>query len=190
MICPNKICKQEIPDDSLYCDQCGLKILRCSKCGAPGIGKHCGKCGGAMVFSETQIPAGGKPSTACAPEPQPAPVPQKPLSSSATIVVQAVQAAQKKLLFCHPDGWNMEIAGGDILGRTTGNRIDRLGSIPIISGKHAQVSFENETWYITDLQSTNKTYVGNVQAQPGTPYAIKNNDMVQLANVKFIVREQ
>jgi len=82
------------------------------------------------------------------------------------------------------------MASGDILGRTTGNHVDRLGSIPVISGKHAQVSFENETWYITDLQSTNKTYVGNVQAQPGTPCVIKNNDMVQLANVKFIVREQ
>jgi len=71
MICPNKICKQEIPDDSLYCDQCGLKILRCSKCGAPGIGKHCGKCGGALVFSETQMPAGGEAATTRAPEPQP-----------------------------------------------------------------------------------------------------------------------
>jgi hypothetical protein len=171
MICPNKLCNQEIPGDSLFCDQCGLKILRCSKCDAPGTGKFCGKCGGALAFRDSK--------------PQ-AEVPQVLKNTSATIVVPR---NRKKLLFCHPDGWNLEIADGDILGRINGNHTDRLGKFPVISGNHAKLTFENNQWFITDLKSTNRTYVGSIQAQPDTALAIKNNDVIQLANVKFIVRE-
>ncbi|MDR2049784.1 MAG: FHA domain-containing protein [Treponema sp.] len=176
MICPSKICKQEIPDDSLYCDQCGVKISRCVKCGNPGITPRCGKCGGVMAFKGIDPPA-GKP----APEP-----PQQQTSPAATVIAQL---EPKKLFFCHGDGWNMEIADGDVLGRTNGNHTGRLGSIPVISGTHAKITFENGEWYITDQNSTNKTYVGGIIAQPGVPVKIKNNDVVQLANVKFAVRE-
>jgi pSer/pThr/pTyr-binding forkhead associated (FHA) protein len=95
----------------------------------------------------------------------------------------------KKLLLCHSEGWIMEIADGDVLGRTSGNHTDRLGSIPVISGTHAKITFENGAWHITDQRSTNKTYVGGIMAQPGVPVKLQNNDVVQLANVKFTVRE-
>jgi hypothetical protein len=194
MICPNKICKQEIPDDSLYCDQCGIQIMRCSKCGNPGTSKFCGKCGGPMVFKEADTtvskPASDTPQQAV---PKPAGVlqssaaPQTQAASSATVVMPF--PATKKLLFCHSDGWNMELADGDILGRTSGSHTDRLGAIPVISGTHAKITCENGIWYITDQKSTNRTYIGGIVAQPGVPVRIKNNDVVQLANVKFIVRE-
>jgi predicted RNA-binding Zn-ribbon protein involved in translation (DUF1610 family) len=186
MICPNKICKQEIPEDSLYCDQCGVKISRCIKCGNPGITPRCGKCGGTMVFKGIDSPA-GKP----VPEPPPqqaAPAPEPPQQAAPAATV-IVQLESKKLFLCHGDGWNMEMADGDILGRTNGNHTDRLGSIPVISGAHAKITFENGAWHITDQKSTNKTYVGGIIAQPGVPVKIKHNDVVQLANVKFVVRE-
>jgi predicted RNA-binding Zn-ribbon protein involved in translation (DUF1610 family) len=175
MICPNKFCNQEVPDDSFFCDQCGLKILRCTKCGTAGINKFCGKCGSPMAFkesrSQTEVPIE---------------TPQVPKNTSATIVVLQ---NQKKLLLCHSEGWNLEISTGDILGRTNGNHTDKLGKFPVISSNHAKLTFENNQWFITDLKSTNKTYVGSTQAQPGVPIAIKNNDVIQLANVKFIVGE-
>jgi predicted RNA-binding Zn-ribbon protein involved in translation (DUF1610 family) len=185
MICPNKICKQEIPEDSLYCDQCGVKISRCAKCGNPGITPRCGKCGGSMVFKGIDAPA-EKP----APEPPPSSTPPPQQSASAAPAATViVRLESKKLFFCHSDGWNMEITDGDILGRTNGNHTGRLGSIPVISGTHAKITFENGAWYITDQKSTNKTYVGGIIAQPGAPVKIKQNDVVQLANVKFTVRE-
>jgi pSer/pThr/pTyr-binding forkhead associated (FHA) protein len=113
-------------------------------------------------------------------------VPQAQENTSATIVVPR---NQKKLLLCHPEGWNLEIVDGDILGRADGNHAERLGKFPVISGNHAKIIFENGEWVITDQKSTNKTYVGSTQSQPGVPVAIKNNDVIQLANVKFIVRE-
>ncbi|MFP3041678.1 FHA domain-containing protein [Treponema primitia] len=171
MICPNKMCLAEIHDDSLYCDQCRIQILRCSKCGTPGVSKFCVKCGGAMVFKE--LSPGAE---------------ETPVPAAATIIMPSINA--KKLLLCHPDGWNMEVSGGDILGRTNGNHVDRLGAITVISGTHAKITCENDRWFITDLKSTNKTYVGSEQLQPDVSVAIKNNDVIQLANVKFIVREQ
>jgi pSer/pThr/pTyr-binding forkhead associated (FHA) protein len=64
-----------------------------------------------------------------------------------------------------------------------------LADFGYISRKHVKISFENNTWFITDLGSSNKTFVGNNQAQPQVPVSIKNNDVVQLANIKFVVRE-
>ncbi len=50
MICPSENCKKEIPDDSLFCDQCGIKLKKCETCGKIAFGNFCGKCGGKMIF--------------------------------------------------------------------------------------------------------------------------------------------
>ena len=50
IICPN--CKEEIDDDSHYCDQCGQALLYCDKCGRVGMGRRCTHCGGMMVSLE------------------------------------------------------------------------------------------------------------------------------------------
>lgn len=50
MLCPSKYCRNEIPDDSAFCDKCGIRILKCEKCGRIALGNFCGKCGGKMIF--------------------------------------------------------------------------------------------------------------------------------------------
>ena len=54
IVCPS--CKEEIEEDSHYCDQCGQALLYCNQCGRVGIGRRCTYCGGLMVppGSETQ----------------------------------------------------------------------------------------------------------------------------------------
>ena len=47
IICPT--CKEEIDDDSRYCDQCGQALLYCNQCGRVGVGRRCTYCGGLMV---------------------------------------------------------------------------------------------------------------------------------------------
>ena len=47
IICPN--CKEEIDEQSPYCDQCGHKLLYCEHCGRVGIGRRCTSCGALMV---------------------------------------------------------------------------------------------------------------------------------------------
>ena len=48
IICP--ACKEEIEDDSHYCDQCGQQLLFCKQCGHVGLGRRCTRCGGMMAL--------------------------------------------------------------------------------------------------------------------------------------------
>ena len=199
MICPSKICKSEIPDDSLYCDQCGIKILRCQKCDSIGLGKFCGKCGGAMAFNppgahkllateEKTVEAMPNDDTVASAE---APVPSKvqpfqPQSSGTQII--SLDTAGTSLELCHNDGWSLAVKDGNILGRTTGEFVSRLGAFPVISFRHAQISFKAGKWYITDLHSTNRSYINNECLAPDSPTEINNGDILTLANVSFIAR--
>ena len=192
MICPNKICAQEIPDDSCFCDQCGTQILRCEKCAFISISKRCGKCGGVMAAIEppasqsTASPNVSVPDAASVPAANaPADSPAIPVSTATVIV----QLPTEKIFLCSTEGWNLEISNGDILGRTNGQHTAKLGKFPVISSNHAKVSRQNNEWFITDLNSTNKTFVNGVKLESNVPARIKQNDVVILANVNFTVRE-
>jgi len=196
MNCPNKICKQEIPEDSCFCDQCGVHLLRCDKCGFIGTGKFCGSCGGSMsAIQPPAVPSSSKlvdessvvpsTSTPSADVSSVSILPPSAPSSSATVIVTL---PAEKIFLCHLDGWNMEITDGDILGRTNGPHSGSLGKFPVVSSNHAKVTRANSEWFITDLNSTNKTYVNGVKLEPNIPVKIKQNDVVMLANVTFTVR--
>jgi len=182
MICPNKICKQEIPDDSCFCDQCGVHLLRCDKCGFIGTSKFCGKCGGPMSAIQ---PSAAPSSSKLINETPAVPLPSAPSSAATKVVTLPAE----KIFLCHLDGWNMEIADGNILGRTNGPHSAALGKFPVVSSNHAKITRANNEWFITDLNSTNKTYVNGAKLEPNVPVKIKQNDVVMLANVIFTVRE-
>jgi predicted component of type VI protein secretion system len=209
VICPNKICKQEIPDDSLFCDQCGSQLLRCTKCGNIGTSKFCAKCGGAMIARE-RPPAAAPPVRPAAPPVAPAmPVVAPPVSpavsatpAAAPPAASAMSAASppvgatvlvrppvEKIFLCHPEGWKLELENNDILGRSAGRHAGQLGKFPVISSNHAKITRGNNEWFITDLKSTNKTFVNGAKLEPNTPVKIKQDDVVILANVTFTVRE-
>ena len=50
IICPS--CREEIEENSHYCDQCGQELVYCSNCGRVGMGRRCTQCGGLMVSAE------------------------------------------------------------------------------------------------------------------------------------------
>lgn len=189
MICPSKLCKAEILDDSLYCDQCGIKILKCSKCGSVGISKFCGKCGGMMSFtgdfSESLKPMQTNPNPQIATTAAQNQVLQP--AAAGTQVIQ-LEPKEKTLQLCNTNGIILNVKDGSILGRTTGEFVQQLGTIPFISSRHAQISKKDGKWFITDLHSTNKTYVNNVQLTPDVPTEIKESDVIILANVSFVAR--
>ncbi|GBU26150.1 hypothetical protein R83H12_02843 [Fibrobacteria bacterium R8-3-H12] len=82
----------------------------------------------------------------------------------------------------------MEIADGNILGRTNGPHSSALGKFPVISSNHAKVTRTNNEWFITDLNSTNKTYVNGAKLEPNVSVKIKQKDVVTLAKVTFTAR--
>ncbi|MCI7565963.1 MAG: FHA domain-containing protein [Treponema sp.] len=189
MICPSKICKCEIPDDSLFCDQCGIRILKCEKCGAIGISKFCGKCGGHMVFQEASetVPEQRKPEQSTPVPPVPSVQPVPPVQPAGTVIIDVNPAIAPVLELHNNDGWSITPKHGNILGRTTGEFAAELGKYPVISSRHAQITLKDKNWYITDLNATNKSYLNNVQIQPDVPTKLNNNDVLVLANVTFVV---
>lgn len=67
IICP--ACKEEIEDDSHYCDQCGQQLLFCKQCGHVGLGRRCTRCGGMMA-----LPAGSMAAANAGANPMGAPM--------------------------------------------------------------------------------------------------------------------
>lgn len=60
IICPS--CKEEIENNSRYCDQCGQALLYCCSCGHVGTGRHCTYCGGQMQEAQDSVVAEDIPS--------------------------------------------------------------------------------------------------------------------------------
>lgn len=99
IICP--ACKEEIEDDSHYCDQCGQQLLFCKQCGHVGIGRRCTRCGGVMalrqggVFEQQPAPSVNVAPAAHAPRPNVPPVsPISIISSQARTSGQPGQFGQ------------------------------------------------------------------------------------------------
>lgn len=186
MICPNKICRQEIPDDSCFCDKCGIQLLKCPNCGSIGISKFCSKCGtrmDALVFQRAlseENPAETPVST----EP---PVPSASVSPGATVIIP-LPSAEKQIKLQNSDGWEIVVNPGDILGRTAGPHCKLLGQFPVISSHHARIDFTGGVWSVTDTHSTNKTYLNNQALVPDVSAQIQDGDVITLANIAFTVR--
>ena len=61
-----------------------------------------------------------------------------------------------------------------------------------VSALHASIEFRDNSFYITDRRSTNKTYLNNDLLAPDVPKRLKSGDIVAFDKYtfKFIVREQ
>ena len=196
MMCPNEECANtksgiELQDPyAVFCDQCGKEIFRCVNPECPACGvltindKHCPKCGQPV---EPNGPPEGT-SAVAAPTPQVYAQQDVPAVQGAN-ATEIMAAPGSRLFFRHSEGWQIEPADGDILGRVNGRFADHLGSAKFVSKTHAIITRREDGWYITDQGSKNKTWVNGKETPANTPLRIKQNDIVTLANQKFTVTE-
>lgn len=192
MICGT--CKNEIDHDSFYCDQCGVEILICPKCGKTGKGKICTADGTKLILAKDK--ENGKSET---PQPvKPAFVNENTVQSpeeriEAPINTQpsiSTQTSGDQISFIN-NAINIKFNAkhGDIIGRKKGPFADIFGSYKQISGAHAQITYEqNKGWFITDLDSSNGTKYNNAQLQPNIPQLLQNKTYILLANIEFLVQ--
>lgn len=177
--CPR--CKEEIDNDSLYCDQCGQEILFCVSCHRPGKGKRCTFCGGRM----------DKPNA------QPHPMDEEDSNMGLQHVTIRETANPNTLgsrrsgipqMFLVNDSLHMRLAAKDgaILGRNAGEYKHLLAPLSYISGQHARLNYmPGSGWCIVDLHSSNGTSVNRRRLMSDMPALLRRDDRILLANVEF-----
>lgn len=79
-----------------------------------------------------------------------------------------------------------------VIGRTAGTTVD-LDTTPYegrllgVSRVHADIRYEQGTYYLTDLKSTNGTWVNNNRLKALERYALQSGDQVRLGQCLFAV---
>ena len=190
IICPN--CKEEIDDDSHYCDQCGQMLTYCEKCGRVGTGRRCTSCGGLMLSADDYQRRGlnsisvsmsmgmsqGFLSSS-----------QRYLNTTGNRPVNASHSQRGGMppqLLLYNDSLGIRIIGinGGVIGRRQGPYVQFFQQQKYMSGVHAQLMFYPETgWHIVDKHSSNGTKLNDHKLQPDVEMSLKNGDIVTLANV-------
>lgn len=76
-----------------------------------------------------------------------------------------------------------------ILGRSSTDANIVVSGNSLVGRQHAQIDYQGGCFYITDLNSKNKTYLNDVCLQPNARYVLKKGDYITLANEVFAVND-
>ena len=180
IICPT--CKEEIDNDSSFCDQCGQALLYCDRCGNVGIGRRCTRCGGLMVGPSSASVSGVSAMS------------DSLKMEMATSVSQRGEHQQNgngiPVLTLANDSLNIRIVGinGAIIGRRTGPYSHFFEKYPYVSGTHAQLKYAvNTGWCVVDKHSSNGTKLNQRGLQPDVDMSLSNGDVLTIANINLQV---
>lgn len=179
IICPT--CKEEIDDDSHYCDQCGQTLLFCNQCGRVGIGRRCTHCGGLMVApgaADQQVSARANSDSG--------------IATYGSVDAQVSHSSMQNVpvMTLANDTLNIRIVAmnGAIIGRRKGPYTQFFENQAYVSGAHAQLKFVPGTgWCIADKHSSNGTRLNQRPLQPDVDMTLNNGDILQIANVNLQV---
>ena len=188
IICPN--CREEIDDDSRFCDQCGHELFYCSSCGRVGMGRRCTSCGGLMVSYEEwqqkrQPQVSIRPSLSTSiPFTSPR-VSARPAEGPQVVMPHGVPS----LTLYNPSlDIRMQGVNGAVIGRRQGPYQQMFENNMYISGVHAQLIYKPDSgWCIIDKHSSNGTKLNQRDLLPDVPMSIKSGDIVTLANINLQV---
>lgn len=188
IICPN--CKEEIDDDSRFCDQCGQALVYCSNCGRVGMGRRCTHCGGLMVsFDELKQQNVGQHTSVAGFVSQNY-VTAGTVNGNGGATSQPLQQSGVPMLTLYNPSLDIRIVGinGAMIGRRQGPYRQLFENHLYVSGVHAQLIYNNDTgWCIIDKHSSNGTKLNQRDLQPDIPMSIKSGDIVTIANINLQV---
>ena len=186
--CPE--CRQMIPDDSAFCDQCGKELKWCPECGRPKRGTQCPVCGGDLIpgrkWLADSVGGGG--------------VPHETASHSlgtvrgGTVSEANGGAERSEAVSGMPPLPTQLTAPGMTLTLREG-AFGRLGGIwpelagcPYVSGSHGVISRTTDGWAITDNGSTNGTFINDLRISAGQAAPLHIGDRVRIATLDFTVQ--
>ncbi len=194
--CPN--CKEEIEDDSPYCDQCGEALVYCSNCGRVGMGRRCTQCGGLMVSVE-EIQKLRKEQESLrtsfrtsVPQWNMGNVSARTTTDNPAVSAVPVRAGIPVLILYNPSlDIRLQGINGAIIGRKQGPYMQQFQGNMFVSSVHAQLIYRPDSgWAIIDKNSSNGTKLNQRDLQPDVPMTLKAGDIVTLANINLQVSIQ
>lgn len=59
-----------------------------------------------------------------------------------------------------------------------------------VSRKHSVITCKEDKLFITDLNSTNGTFINGIKLEPNKPYEISPHDEIAFSNIKYIIEER
>ena len=201
MKCP--YCKATIDDDSYYCDQCGKEMRFCPDCGKPKQGTVCAACGADLVSAkdflggsktDKKTPDATPPQTAQQQSQQQQPAPQPSQSQQPQGTMAAQQPQPQGTMAANPNepstlvgnGWRLPLKPG-VFGRS-GGIYPEFKTQKYISGRHGEILHNSKgQWGITDLGSTNGTFIDGTRLEPNKSYLLKKGQELTIATTKFKV---
>ncbi len=178
IICP--ACREEIEDDSRYCDQCGQALLFCNQCGRVGLGRRCTHCGGLMVSPDAKNKVDSPDVSGFA----------NNMSTGFGVSQTGMPRGGMPVLTLANDSLNIRIVAmnGAIIGRRKGPYTQFFEQHGYVSGVHAQLKYKPDSgWYITDKHSSNGTKVNQRAIQPDVDMKLSNGDVLTVANINLQV---
>ena len=192
IICPN--CREEIEEESHFCDQCGQELVYCSSCGRVGMGRRCTHCGSLMVSADEIIQKRQESRRTSI---------SYTSNSLVNSIVQDLNQSSRR-----PEGHDMPVmngiptltlynptldirmvgVNGAVIGRKQGPYQQLFVDNMYISGLHAQLIYKPDIgWCIIDKHSSNGTKLNQRDMLPDVPMSLKSGDIVTLANINLQV---
>lgn len=103
---------------------------------------------------------------------------------------QNVVSPPPKITLVQVKGGNikLDLMPDTVLGRKEGPYADKLKNFTFISGKHAYISYSTPRgWEVTDLGSTNGTYVNDDRLVKDSPHVFGKGDIIDFGTMIFEV---
>ena len=188
IICPS--CKEEIDDQSYYCDQCGQALLYCQQCGRVGVGRRCTYCGGLMVSPQERFGGGLGGSISVSPSMSMGMMSTTPNVSQRQFG-ESGRSQAIPMLILENSSLNIRIQAinGAVIGRRQGPYTQYFNNNMYVSGLHAQLKYNaNQGWCVVDKHSSNGTKLNQRPLQPDVEMSLKNGDVLAIANINLQVR--
>jgi len=197
-----------IPDDSAFCDQCGKELKWCPECKRPKRGTECPVCGNSLIpgrkylaMLKAGVSVAPQPTVENKPQPQqpqpqsfyqqPQPQPQpsafnpQPSAPNAGMQPEPTAAARTLPSALVGAGLRLKLQPGPF-GRR-GGIWPELSAFQFVSGNHGTIAAVPGGWTITDMGSTNGTYINGVPLAAGIPAAITIGSKITIATTEFTV---
>ena len=108
--------------------------------------------------------------------------------SERTILLSAIQEKEEVVLVCNNSGEIIPITKFPFYIGSTSDYVDYVLKKEGVSRIHCCISKKGDSYYVSDLNSTNGTYLNKKEVMPGKDELLSANDEIRIASVEFYMK--